>query len=76
MPMWIYFPLHKSVQKCNVLSSSCLEETGIAIATRLGGSLEEQQLNVVVMQCLYATCWGSQKVEENGYLSSKRSKHQ
>lgn len=52
MLMWVYFPPHKSVQKCNVLSTSCLEETGIAIATRLSVHLEEQQLSVVVMQCI------------------------
>lgn len=61
MTMWIYFPPHKSVQKCNVLSASCLEETGSAIATRLGVSLEEQQLSVVVMQCFVCHLLGLTK---------------
>lgn len=51
MPMWISCPPHKSVQECNVLRASCLEETGVAVATRLDVTLEEQQVSVVVMQC-------------------------
>lgn len=51
MPMWISFPPHKRVQGCNVLSASCLEEAGIAVAARLDVALEGQQVGVVVMQC-------------------------